>query len=190
MYRNKILTKDHYRTTTHNAPAASMDRYIARFKIYPEHKQIVKLLSDELFSIQNQKKVLQILAIAEEYGVRPHVMFDMHKRNTCLTSTIYRNYIDCLDNTVITLNIVYSQNLENKRIFIYRAGNDEDYVYINSIDEFIKGNYGSFTSNFPKFKKHFQLPDIKKGKYKISVKYNEAVKYLEDYINGRQDHSS
>lgn len=148
--------------STYNPTSTSLDGPLARFKIQPEHKAIASLISNR------PNDLISLLAISQEYGVRPPVLHDNFKLNQSAL-TLARKFVNCLDN--IRIYVEYPFHIdETKKNYIFYTTHSKDECLVTSVEY--------FDFELDKFIKVNNLPDIKNGKYDISLKFKEMIEKL------------
>lgn len=145
---------------TYNPTTTSLDRPLARFKIQPAHKAIASLISTHPSSLIN------LLAVAQEYGVRPLVLHDNFKLNASVL-TLSRRFVNCLDNTRIYIEYPLTID-ETKKNYIYYTDQKDNECIVYDVLYFKSDNFVRIT----------KLPEIKKGRYDLSSKFKETIEKL------------
>lgn len=151
---------------TYNPTSTRVDRPLARFKIYPEHRALVNIISSKWTVTKN----LTILALAEHYGVRPRLLHDCMRPNSNILD-LSRSYIDCIGNVRIYTD--YSTIQDESR---------KSYLYICRIDDDTSVTLTGVTStpNYIGAEQFVDMPEIKKGNYSVAEKYREIIAKLKE----------
>lgn len=151
--------------TAYNTATTRVDRPLARFKIYPEHKTLVNLISSKWTLTKN----LTILALAEHYGVRPRLLHDCMRPNSNILD-LSRSYIDCIGNIRIYTDYSTIQD-ESRRSYLYISHLKNDEILLIGVTS---------TPNYIGKEQFVDVPEIKKGNYSVAEKYKEIIAKLKE----------